>query len=198
MNQQFEQQESSINQTKINIWLIAITAVIAALIVGGSVYFLINRKSQNEINGFQSTIQNLNSQLDQSKKNLDSLNLKLSDLQNQQVQLQNNTQLSSNTENWEEYTDRDFKYYFKYPENWKIKTSSNLFDNIIMPNNQQSCGELVGKWTCLDSIYFGVIENKNGMEIKDFFTKELGWEEDFSFKNIREVKINNNNHTGIS
>ena len=193
MNQQSEQQETPINQTKINYWLIVIIIVITASIVGGSVYYLINRKSQTKINKSQATIQNLNLQLTQSKKNLDNLDQKLTDLQSQLSKLQENTQPPPlDMDNWKEYTNKDFKYYFKYPDNWKINISSDLFDNTMVPNNQQSCGEMLGKWTCLDSIYFGVIENKEGMEIKDFFTEELGWDEDFSFKNIREIEINNN------
>jgi len=103
-----------------------------------------------------------------------------------------NTASSMDAENWKEYADKNFKYYFKYPKNWELEISSGLSENKIIPDNRQSCGIISKEWACLDLVYFGVVENKKGLEIKDFFIKELGWEENFNFKNIRETEINGN------
>lgn len=62
------EQINNINKNKSNMLLfIIISILIATLIVGGFVYFLINNKSQ-------STVQNLNSQLSQSTQKQSELN----------------------------------------------------------------------------------------------------------------------------
>lgn len=111
--------------------------------------------------------------------------------------IDNNTNIqNTNTESENTLTqihkNNEFKYSFKYPENWTIEESSDGFVHQLLPTIRESCGDWGEEWVCLDSIYFGVLKNDNNLEFESLLATSLGWEKDINYKNIREIDINNN------
>jgi hypothetical protein len=93
------------------IWIVLISFLITAGIVGGGTYYYLNKKATTEKNSLQAQINDLNTKVADTEKSL----------ADAQVATPSTTQtVTEATATWKIYTNSTYKFSFKYPSDWKI------------------------------------------------------------------------------
>jgi len=123
-----------------NFWKIFISVIVTVIIVGGEVYYLM----QKQIDSIRSDNQSKMNELDDQLKGLQS---------------SDTTTSTDETADWKTYTNTDYKFSFKYPSDWTLNSNDEKAVTVNSPENQAAkqkvdSGEMNGEGYMSDITFY--------------------------------------------
>lgn len=97
------------------VWIVLISFVATAVIVGGGTYYLVNTKAKTDKDALQSQITDLNKKVADTEKSLADV---------QATTSTPTTTTADPTASWKTYTNSTYGINFKYPKDWTVKEGS--------------------------------------------------------------------------
>lgn len=178
MNEQnFPQPNEPIQSLK-NIWIIIVSIVITALIVGGAVYTWQRSNLKSTEQTLQQQITSLESQINQLKQNLDQTTIN-----GQQIKETNNK-----TVDWNNYSNSKYGYSIKYPKTW-----FNLPNYGAPDTDKYFSNENVGSPLEMGSdgiwITIRISENNDNLGLSEWASKTPGNPQS-KISNVKDITIN--------
>lgn len=130
------------------VWIVLISFVVTALIVGGCTYYLVNAKATKDKDALQAQITTLNTKVADTEKSLADAQAATTTQATQST----TTTATSETVNWKTYTNNIYGLTFKYPTEWTLDRNPVEIDTGSALSVSYSVTEAVFKVSVFSSI----------------------------------------------
>jgi len=98
--------EQEVKNNWLNLFLIMVIVIFTAVVIGGSIYYVMDQQIKINKAEADSTVQDLQGQINEMKK--------------AQTSNSTSTTIADPTSNWKTYTDSNFGFSFKYPSDFVV------------------------------------------------------------------------------